>query len=123
MSNVIKGKFDFEVEGETYHLQFSVNGMCALESAAGCGAQAFLKRLEQASKDENLSFGDVRLLFCAGLQEHHEGLTAVQAGRLITQMGGIGPAMDLVGRSLAAAQHEQEVKPGKAAAKKPRGTA
>jgi Phage tail tube protein, GTA-gp10 len=100
MSNTVRGKIDFEVGGSSYSLHFTANGMCELEDAAGCSAMAFLKRLEASAADD-LSFGDVRLLFWAGLQEHHPELTVRDAGALMTSVGGIGGAMELAGRAVA----------------------
>jgi hypothetical protein len=100
MTNRIRGKVDFDVDGASYSLHFTANGMCELEAAAGCSAMAFLKRLE-ASAGDDLSFGDVRLLFWAGLQEHHPDMTVRDAGALMTDMGGIATAMELTGRAVA----------------------
>jgi len=100
MTNKVRGKIDFEVDGTSYSLHFTANGMCELEEAAGCNAMAFLKRLE-ASAAENLSFGDVRLLFWAGLQEHHPEMSVRDAGALMTAMGGIAKAMELTGQAVA----------------------
>ena len=100
MSNKVKGKLDFEVDGTSYALHFTANGMCELEDAAGCNAMAFLSRMEvQAAGD--LSFGDVRLLFWAGLQEHHPDMTVRDAGALMTELGGIAKAMELTGQAVA----------------------
>ena len=100
MTNKVRGKVDFEVDGTSYSLHFTANGMCELEDAAGCNAMAFLKRLESSAAD-NLSFGDVRLLFWAGLQEHHPEMSVRDAGALITEMGGIATALDLTGQAVA----------------------
>lgn len=100
MTNKIRGKVDFEVGGKVWSLHYTTNGMCELESAAGCGAMQFLQRLETTSA-QSLSFGDVRLLFWAGLQEHHPEVTVRDAGALITDLGGIGQAMDLTGQAVA----------------------
>ncbi|QBF32144.1 GTA-gp10 family protein [Thalassococcus sp. S3] len=99
MSNKVKGKIDFDVDGETYTLQFTANGFCELEAESGLTPGQFLKRLEDRG-DEDLSFKDVRLLFWAGLQEHHEDLTQRDAGRLITDIGGIVVALEKLGEAV-----------------------
>ncbi|HCO90501.1 MAG TPA: hypothetical protein DIT40_05965 [Alphaproteobacteria bacterium] len=101
MGNQIKGRVDFECGAVTYSLQFTANGLCELESEAGCSAIVFLKKLDAAGED--LNFSDIRLLFWAGLQEHHPDLTLRDAGRVITDLGGLEPAMTLVEQAVTLA--------------------
>jgi len=124
MGNQIKGKFSFKAKGETFALQYTANAMCELEDATGKSATAFLQRLENTAK-EDLSFSDVRLLFWAGLQEHHAGLTVKDAGDLITGLGGIVAALELVGKAVAAsmpAAPKAGAGGNTASTKKPKGT-
>lgn len=101
MSNLVTGKIDFEAGGARYALHFTANGMCELEAAAGCTTMAFLRRLD-GSAAADLSFTDVRLLFWAGLQEHHPELDVRAAGKVMTALGGLDKAMELVGRAVSA---------------------
>ncbi len=107
MTNIIKGKFDFVAAGKTYSLQFTANGMCELEAAANCSTMAFLKRME-ANAENDLSFIDVRLLFWAGLQEHHPELTVKDAGRIVQDMGGLAEAMTLAGQAVQSGMPQDE---------------
>lgn len=100
MGNRIKGTFPFSAGGADYVMQFTANGMCALEDVTGTSATAFLKDLEEAG--DNLSFKSARLLFWAGLQEHHEGISQNEAGKIITDLGGLVPALELAGKAVQA---------------------
>jgi hypothetical protein len=108
MGNKVRGQTDFEVGDSTYSLHFTANGMCELEAAAGCSTMAFLKRLDEAAASSDLSIGDVRLLFWAGLKEHHPEITVQQAGSLMQELGGIDKAMALAGEAVAASMPKSE---------------
>ncbi|MBY6163968.1 hypothetical protein KUV73_24005 [Mameliella alba] len=112
MANRIRGVFPFEAGGESYVMQYTANGMCALEDTTGQTATAFLQGLDAAG--ENLSFRDARLLFWAGLQEHHEGLTLHQAGKIMTALGGIVPAMEMTAQAVQASMPEAKTADGAA---------
>lgn len=111
MGNAVKGIVDITVGEKTYKLQYSANGMCELESVAGCSAMKFLKTLQDNAK-EDLSFGDVRLLFWAGLQEHHPQMTVRDAGKLITDMGGIAFAMQKAGEAVGLSMPDPQAAEG-----------
>ncbi|WP_136441634.1 GTA-gp10 family protein [Pacificoceanicola onchidii] len=121
MSNPIRGKIDFDVDGETYSLQYTANGMCELEDAVGCTAMAFLNKLESAG-EANLSFKDIRLLFWAGLQEHHPNMSVREAGALMTKAGGIAAAMEMTGKAVADSMPKPDASAGKPKGKKKKGT-
>ncbi|MFW2541533.1 GTA-gp10 family protein [Primorskyibacter sp. 2E107] len=120
MSNRIRGRHDFEADGKTWSLHFTANGMCELEDAVGCGVLAFLKRIEAAGED--ISFRDVRLLFWAGLQEHHPDIDLRGAGALITALGGIAQAMELTGQAVADSMPKPDAPGDGAKGKKTKGT-
>ena len=101
MGNKVTGKTDCTVNGETYALQFTTNGMCELEDATGRSLMAFLDGLDEAAARNDLSIGDVRLLFWAGLKEHHPEITIQQAGSLMQDLGGLEKAMELAAEAVA----------------------
>ncbi|MGK7653149.1 GTA-gp10 family protein [Roseovarius sp. B08] len=123
MANAVKGKVDFTSGDEGYSLQFTTNGMCALEEESGETMMAFIQRLEQ-NAETDMSMKDVRILFWAGLQEHHEGITLKEAGRVMTGVeGGFMGAVALYERALQLAFPDavegQGDAPGKAKGKGP----
>ncbi|WP_407496849.1 hypothetical protein [Pseudooceanicola sp. MF1-13] len=96
MANATKGQKAVEAGGQTYIIEFSANGFCELEDATGKSTMQFLTDLDAQAQAEDVRFKDVRLLFWAGLQEHHEGLSQRDAGRIMKEVGGFEKAMTLI---------------------------
>jgi hypothetical protein len=81
-ANPNNGEVAFEVEGVEYIFKFGVNAQTIIEDKLDMNIGAFLGRIEKG-------FGakDIRLLFYAGLAQHHK-LTESQVGDLLDKMGG-----------------------------------
>lgn len=90
-----------DADGTPFKLQFSANAMCEIEDAKKCGILQFVGQMEKAG--DGVLMTDLRLLVWAALQEHHEGATVRDAGRLITAMGGLGPAVEVIAAMVSAA--------------------
>lgn len=101
MANAVKGQKSFEVDGQTYLIEFTPNGFCELEDKTGKATMAFLVDLGEAAEGAALRFRDVRLLFWAGLQEHHPDLSEREAGRLMRALGGLVDAMSVIQDAIA----------------------
>lgn len=77
-----------EIEGKSYRLELTINGIVALEELL-------------STKDQMVMYGDVvnsattgsvkhqRAFFWAALQEHHPEVTLKEAGRLLQALGGL----------------------------------
>lgn len=93
-------KVRFEAADEIYFLEFTPNGMCAFEDIDPKGRGVFealapFLDVASASQDYNkvdleklgkaLRFSDLRAMFWAGLQEHHEETIKTQkdAGKIM----------------------------------------
>ena len=92
MSNRQKGELPFTVDGKSYTLHFSVNALCALESATGLKVMAIS---EAMSDPAQISMITMRSLFRSGLSDHHPELSDIDAGKIMTALGQ-AQAMDLV---------------------------
>lgn len=82
MANPLKGEVSFLDGEETITVGFDINTMCTLEGALAMDAQAIAERF---ATDNRVSF--LRTLLWGGLQEHHAGMTMVEAGRLMHRVG------------------------------------
>lgn len=83
MTNGVKGEVSLAAGGETYTLQFSVNGLVALEDALGVGVTAIGAQLQAPT------IRVLRTLVWAALQEHHPEVDERQAGAIIDAAGGL----------------------------------
>lgn len=83
MTNGVKGEVSLAAGGETYRMQFSVNGLVALEDALGVGVTDLGAQM-QAPRIRVL-----RTLVWAALQEHHPDVDEAEAGRIMTAAGGL----------------------------------
>lgn len=91
------GARTFQAGDETYTLQFSVNGLCALEDATGMGIMEFIERFQpDHSGQSQVTMQAARTLFWAGLQQHHPDLSLQQVGDLMDRAGGFEAAINLV---------------------------
>lgn len=97
MPNPITGEVGCECEGQAYVLVLDVNAMCVLEAELGLTPTEISEMLGKP-----LTSTATRALFYAALQEHHEGLTLKEAGKLVHVMGPVA-ARAKVFEALAAA--------------------
>src|SRR5687767_6768190 len=97
MANRVKGEVPFEVDGQPYTLSFGINSLCALEDRLG-------KTVAEIGALFGGSMGlrDLRAVFWAGLQDRHAGLTELDAGRVMTDLGA-KRAGELIGEAFLAA--------------------
>ena len=98
MSNSLTGKIDCVADSKTWHLQFTINGLCALETELGAGEILDVQKLI----GEKPSMTMLRTLFWASLQENHPGTTKEQAGTIMSAVG-LVRATELVSTALVAA--------------------
>lgn len=106
MGNNTNGIKRFTVNDKVYKLQYSLNGLCDLQEA-----------LDDLYKDKKLDviefftemesgkfkFPELRVLFWAGLQEHHEGISIREAGKLAAELGDFTKALELAGEAVRVA--------------------
>lgn len=77
----MRGKVTFEAAGKEYALRFTTNRLCQLEQDSGQTVLALCAKLEEP---ENVKFGDLRMIFRAGLDGTH---TLDQAGDILDEIG------------------------------------
>ena len=113
MANKLRGEVPFQVEGQDYTLSFGINSLCALEDKLG-------KTVTEigALFGSNMGIRELRAVFWAGLQDHHEGTSEQQAGKLMTALGA-ARAGEVIGEAFVAAF--PEAAGGKAGPRKGRG--
>jgi hypothetical protein len=134
VSNPIKGETSFTVEGKTYTLKYSAEGLISLEERLDRGILDILEEMEgwaESPGKARLSF--LRTVFWAGLQESHpevlpsgernpDGIDEKKAGQLMLDAGGLGGGLALVFAAMASAFPKAETKgarpPNRAARRK-----
>jgi tail tube GTA-gp10-like protein len=84
LANAHKGEVEFTLDKKVYTLHFSINAMCELEDKLG---GSVVEMANIAADPSKISMKTMRTLFWAGLLDHHEAITEVDAGRLIDQIG------------------------------------
>jgi tail tube GTA-gp10-like protein len=84
MANAHRGEVEFTVGKKVYTLKFSTNAMCELETAVGGNVIEMANSLSDTAK---MSIRTIRTVFWAGLRDHHEAVTEVEAGRLMDELG------------------------------------
>ena len=100
MANPHKGEVEFTVAKTVYTLHFSINAMVELEEAmGGIGITELAMQMGDPSK---FKLKDLRTIFWAGLRDHHEAMSAVDAGRLMSELGMV-EAMQLVAKAFTLA--------------------
>ena len=83
MANHHKGEVDFTVAKKVYTFAFSINAMCEMEAALGGNVVDLANMMSDPAK---MSIKTMRTVFWAGLRDHHEELTEVDAGRLMNDL-------------------------------------
>lgn len=99
MANLQKGEVSLLVGDEAFTLSYSVNAFCHLEEVLG---RSFNDLVQDLSNPAKLSMIHLRHFVHAGLLDHHPELTLKDAGRIITQAGGIDVVMTKVVDGLSA---------------------
>lgn len=82
VANRVKGEVPIEVEGQTYVMVFDFNAICSVEEVFDLPISEIGQKMADGMRAR-----DLRTLIAAGLQGHHAGLTDVQAGDIISQIG------------------------------------
>ena len=100
MANPIKGEVEFEADGVTYTLRFTVDAMCRLEEETG---KLFQELAADLADPKRIGISRVRQVFWACLQDRHEGVTLKEAGELIAKAGGMAGAVDLISLAMVRA--------------------
>lgn len=95
MANKFRGDVSFESGGQTYTMRFSANALCELEDALEMGVNAVASQL---ANPESMRLKMVRVVFWAGLRDHHPEITLHQAGEIITDVS-LTAAMGLVSKA------------------------
>lgn len=72
------GDVAFKIGGKTYTFRLGVNGLCLVEAEADASATDVIQRIMTKPR-----LTDIRLLFWAGLQEHHPEIDKNGAGDLV----------------------------------------
>ncbi|ARQ01884.1 hypothetical protein [Pseudorhodoplanes sinuspersici] len=97
MANAVKGEVQFEAEGVTYTIRFTVDAIVQLEEKTG---RTFPVLAAEMSDPLKVSMSLLRLIFWAALQDRHPDLDVKRAGELIVPAGGMTSALALVGLAL-----------------------
>jgi hypothetical protein len=99
MANINKGEVEFTSGKKVYTLSFSTNAMCDLEDRLG---KSIVEIGGLMSDTSNVRITLMRTIFWAGLRDHHEAMTEVEAGRLMDAVGLI-EASQMIAKAFAAA--------------------
>jgi hypothetical protein len=82
VANPVKGEVPFEASGQTYTLLYDFNAICAVEEVFDLPITEIGKKMA-----DGMRAGDLRKLIAAGLQQHHPGVSDLQAGEIIGAIG------------------------------------
>lgn len=116
MANKFKGDVSFESGEKTYTMRFSANALCELEDALEMGVNAIATHL---ANPESMRWKMVRVVFWAGLRDHHQEITLHQAGEIITDISPTA-AMGLISKAFELAfQDNSKAHPPKPGQKSP----
>lgn len=137
MANPHKGELPVVAGNKTYTFCFSVDAICALEARLDRGLFDIAQELatwsqpvdivegkpvprqetpeQQRARMSRVRMGLCRDVFWAGFQQHHPGMTPTEAGQIMTEVGGLVGAMEIIDKALAAS-----FPPAEAAAPNPR---
>lgn len=116
MANKFKGDVSFESGDKTYTMRYSANALCELEDALDMGVNAIATRL---ANPESMRWKMVRVVFWAGLRDHHQEITLHQAGEMITDISATA-AMELISKAFELAfQDNSKAHPQKPGQKGP----
>lgn len=107
MANKLKGEVSFEASGKTWTMKIGTNAWCLVESEMN---------LDLADIDlSRLSIRNVRAIFWASLQHHHEGVSVKDAGDMIDEIG-TQKVAELVAQAIELQAPVQKANPQKAVA-------
>lgn len=112
MANRERGEVEFQADGKLYTARYSANALCSLEDELDQGIVEIVGEMQawvQAPDRVRLTF--LRRVFCAGLRDHHPEITLDAAGNLITSIGGVLGAFNIVVDALTAAFPTEEDAP------------
>ena len=99
MANKIRGEVSFESpSGESFTLKYDVNALCELEDMLDMGIPEFAAVFKESGK---IRLKHVRAAFWAGLRHHRPEVSLSQAGNLMMAIGGMAPALNLVGEAFS----------------------
>lgn len=102
MANPNRGEVALKVGDLEYKLSFSVNAICELENAMDKPMSEIV-----ASMNEAMRMSTLRTVVWAGLQDHHEGTTLKEAGKIASDAG-IAAISDAIGEAFALAFPEAD---------------
>jgi hypothetical protein len=103
MANRHAGEADIVAGGKTYTLVFDINSLCEVEYILDKSTDQILRSLVTVPPVHV-----VRALLWGGLRTHHPEMDLIAAGRIIEQIGGVGPALDMLGEAMKASFPEPE---------------
>ncbi len=116
MANKLKGEVSFQSGEKTYTMRFSANALCELEDALEMGVNTVATQL---ANPESMRLKMVRVVFWAGLRDHHPEITLHQAGEIITDVS-LTAAMGLVSKAFELAfQDNSKAHPQRPGSKSP----
>lgn len=115
MANPARGEVSFKALGESYTFLFGFNAICAAEDDFDQpfveivgeilpGAAGDLASNPDAAKEaaKRMRFGNIRRMIRFGLVQHHPGITDLEVGEIIDEIG-LPKATEILGRGLALA--------------------
>lgn len=106
-TNVHRGEKKFKHEDKEYTLCYNIDTICFIEERTGKGMMALFREF---SDMEKASLSKARMIFFAGLQEHHPDLDEKKVGRMIPSAGGLMEIIKLIKDAFPEAS-EDEVRP------------
>lgn len=95
-ANPQRGQLGFEVEGERWTFAFSTNALCVVEEEFDLADITQLEKVLSGSP----SLRTIRKLFRIGLTDQHPDMTDVEAGRIMQDVGGLEPSLELIMRAV-----------------------
>jgi hypothetical protein len=123
MDNPETGDVSFEARGRTFTLRYTTAAFCALEEHLDRGMFDILEELgswapkfdakgkplpetaeETSARVRRMRLGFCRAVFWAGFHDRHPEITIEQAGELMSEVGGMIGAMNLISKGMEAAQ-------------------
>lgn len=99
MANKLRGEVPLEADGKVWIVRYSINALCELETATGCGATEFIGRMQDQTK---VRMTDLRTLVWCGLRDKQPDVTQEKAGE-IASAAGLEPTMAAIQEAIAAA--------------------
>lgn len=118
MPNPARGEVALKAGDQTYTLSMSINAICCVEEHFDLPIAEVADRLNV----DNPRMADVRAFLWAALQDHQQGLTMEEAGRLAAD-GGIPAVLAALGKVLTAAFPQADAASTEGNGRKPRRAA